>query len=48
VTVSIGVALFPDSAQQAAGLIKCTDSAKYAAKDKSKTAVELFCESGRD
>ncbi|MBW2474166.1 MAG: hypothetical protein JRE56_06170 [Deltaproteobacteria bacterium] len=47
-TMSIGVSLFPDSAQQAAGLIKCADSAKYAATYKSKTAVVLFCKSGRD
>jgi GGDEF domain-containing protein len=48
VTVSINVSLLPDSAQQAAGLIKCADSAKYVATDKSKTAVEVFCKSGRD
>lgn len=47
-TVSINVSLLPDSAQQAAGLIKCADSAKYVATDKSKTAVEVFCKSGRD
>jgi hypothetical protein len=40
--------MFPDSAQQLAGLIICADSAKYAATDKNKTAVEVFCKSGRD
>jgi predicted signal transduction protein with EAL and GGDEF domain len=46
--MSIGVSLFTDSAQQVAGLIICTDSAKYAATDKSKTAVEVFRKNRRD
>lgn len=39
-TVSIGIALFPDSAQHVAGLMKCADTAMYSVKHRSKNA---FC-----
>ena len=41
-TVSIGIALFPDSATDIVGLLKAADSAMYMVKQKSKNAFQLF------
>lgn len=41
-TVSIGIALFPDSADDIAGLLKCADAAMYAVKQHSKNAFRLY------
>ncbi|MDH3455155.1 MAG: diguanylate cyclase, partial [Desulfuromonadales bacterium] len=41
-TVSIGIALFPDVAQDVAGLMKCADTAMYSVKQKSKNAFCFF------
>ncbi len=41
-TVSIGIALFPESARDVAGLMKAADAAMYVAKQKSKNAFEFY------
>ena len=41
-TVSIGIAIFPDSAQDVLGLMKCADSAMYRVKQKSKNAFQFY------
>lgn len=40
-TVSIGIALYPDSATDVVGLLKAADSAMYQAKQQSKNAYHL-------
>jgi len=42
VTVSIGVANYPESAQDLDSLIKCADSAMYEAKQQGRNKVEAF------
>lgn len=41
-TVSIGIAIFPDSAEDVEGLMKCADAAMYAAKQSSKNAFQVY------
>ncbi|NIQ11710.1 MAG: GGDEF domain-containing protein [Gammaproteobacteria bacterium] len=41
-TVSIGISLFPDSAKDVVGLMKCADTAMYSAKQKSKNAFHFY------
>ncbi len=41
-TVSIGVASFPDHATTADGLVRCADQALYAAKKSGKNTIEIF------
>lgn len=41
-TVSIGIALFPESAENVAGLMKCADSAMYSVKQKSKNSYQFY------
>jgi len=41
-TVSIGIALFPESARTVANLMKCADAAMYSAKQKHKNAFEFY------
>jgi diguanylate cyclase (GGDEF)-like protein/PAS domain S-box-containing protein len=41
-TVSIGIALFPESASDVAGLLKAADAAMYTIKRTSKNAFQLF------
>lgn len=41
-TVSIGIAIFPDSAEDVEGLMKCADAAMYAAKQSSKNAFRVY------
>lgn len=41
-TVSIGIALFPDSAQDVAELMKCADAAMYSVKYKSKNNYQFY------
>lgn len=41
-TVSIGIALYPDSASDVVGLLKCADTAMYEAKQKSKNAFQVY------
>ena len=41
-TVSIGIAIFPDSARDVVSLMKCADTAMYAAKQKNKNAFEFY------
>lgn len=41
-TVSIGIAIFPDTAQNVIDLMKCADAAMYSAKQKSKNAFHFF------
>lgn len=41
-TVSIGISLFPDSAEDVVGLMKSADTAMYSAKQKSKNAYHFY------
>ena len=41
-TVSIGIAIFPDSAQDVLGLMKCADAAMYRVKQKDKNAFQFY------
>lgn len=41
-TVSIGIALFPESAEDVVGLMKCADTAMYSAKKKSKNTFHFY------
>lgn len=45
-TVSIGIAIFPDSSQTVEGLMKCADAAMYAVKQSTKNAFH-FCQKAR-
>ncbi|MES9857326.1 MAG: diguanylate cyclase [Sedimenticola sp.] len=42
VTVSLGVATFPDDAQSVEGLVEASDTAMYQAKRKGRNRVEVF------
>jgi len=44
-TVSIGIALFPDTARDVAGLMKCADAAMYLVKQHSKNAFRFYRQS---
>ena len=44
VTTSIGIAVFPDDANDTAGLLKCSDMAMYAAKDSGKNSFHFYSE----
>ncbi len=44
-TVSIGIALFPDTARDVAGLMKCADAAMYSVKQHSKNAFRFYRQS---
>jgi diguanylate cyclase (GGDEF)-like protein/PAS domain S-box-containing protein len=41
-SVSIGISLYPDSATDVVGLLKCADTAMYGAKQKSKNAYQFY------
>ena len=41
-TISIGIALFPDSAQDVVGLMKCADDAMYSVKQKNKNGFQFY------
>ena len=43
-TISIGIALFPDSAQDVAGLMKCADAAMYSVKQRGKSGFHSYQE----
>jgi len=42
ITTSIGIAVFPDDANDTAGLLKCSDMAMYAAKDSGKNSFQFY------
>jgi diguanylate cyclase (GGDEF)-like protein len=46
-TVSMGVATFPADASEAGALVRCADSAMYAAKTRGKNQIHLYGENRR-
>ncbi|GIX34921.1 MAG: diguanylate cyclase [Lysobacteraceae bacterium] len=44
ISPSIGIALFPDHAEAPADLLKCADTAMYAAKDRGRNTWQMYSE----
>ena len=41
-TISVGVATFPNDSSTATGLLQAADAALYAAKDRGRNRIEAF------